>query len=208
MRFRISPLAFFPLLLAPLAGAAPAPIVETGGLVAFEAEAAHAVIDPTHWATVPAGPGTAMKVLESGPWKRHLRFDLEFTTPGTYRLWLRARKNPAAPRYHGNDVKVFFYATAEEQAIHPKAIRFEVGLREQREFRWLAWPKSREVGATDLTVAAPGLHHLYLAGGAAEEWGWEIDAVRLTKDNREPPPGGTAPYAEAPAADAAGQSVP
>jgi hypothetical protein len=181
---------------APIFAAAPAPFAERDGVLEFEAEAAHAVVAPEHWQRLPATRGEAMKVVEAGPWRRHLRYDLRFATPGTYRLWLLARKNPAAPRYQGNDLKVFLYPADAEQPIDPKRIRFEVGMKEQREFRWLDWPKNSPTNTTDLVVPAAGLYHFYLVGGAGEEWGWEVDAVRLTKDNAAPPPGGAAPYAE------------
>lgn len=193
-----------PLFLLPLVSAALAtPLVERAGMLEFEAEAAHAIVQPEHWHRVPGTRGEAMKVQEHGPWRRHLRYDIEFTTPGTYRLWLLARKNPAAGRYTGNDVKVFLYPAGAEQAIEPKRVAFEVGMKEQRTFRWLDWPKNSPTQTTDLVVKAPGLHHLYLVGGAGEEWGWEIDAVRLTRDNAAPPFGGSEPYVE-PVPQAAG----
>lgn len=176
------------------AALAAAPFVEERGTVEFEAEAAHHVSEPEQWAKVRGTRGEAFKVLAAGPWKRALRYDVEFTTPGTYRLWVLARKNPTAARYTGNDIKVFLYAAGAEQLLTPKHVAFEIGLKEQKEFRWVDWPKNSPTNTTDLVVRAAGRHHLYLVGGAAEEWGWEVDAIRLTKDNAAPPPGGDAPY--------------
>lgn len=181
-----------PLLLLLLTAGEPAAtgraFRESAGRVGIEAEHPTAAKEPACWKLVDGVSGKAVKVME-GPWPRHLRYDVRFETPGTYRLWALARKNPTAAQYQGNDAKVFFYAAGSEQAIHPKAVAFEIGMKEQLEFRWLDWAKNSPTNTTDLRVDKPGRYSLYLVGGANEEWGWEVDKLVLTRDNAAPPAG-------------------
>ena len=100
-----------------------------------------------------------------------------------------ARKNPSAPQYQGNDAKVFFYPAGAEQRIQPRAVAFEIGMKEQAELRWLDWAKNSPTNTTDVKVDKPGKYSLYFVGGANEEWGWEVDKLVLTKGNADPPEG-------------------
>lgn len=198
----VRPLLRTALLLLPALLLAQPVHRERAGLVEFPATAFHHIDTEADWARVPGPNGTtAMKPLDTARWTRSLRYDIQFTQPGTYRLWVKARKNPEIGQWGGNDMKIFLYAADGEQLVIPGHYPFEVGLREQREFRWLDWPKNSPTDTTDLTVKQPGLHHLYIVGGAGEEWGWEFTAVRLTKDNARPPAGGEAPYVEPPASE-------
>lgn len=159
--------------------------VEAGGIVRFEAEEFSAIDTPADWRRVEGIRGAAMQVLDTGRWSRSLRYDLQFQKPGTYRLWVRARKSPLAGQYGGNDIKVFFHAAAVEQVIAPGHYVFEIGLQDQRTFRWVDWPKNSPGNTTDLTVPEAGLYHLHFTGGAGEEWGWAIDSVCLINRDLE-----------------------
>jgi len=168
---------------------APRAFRERDGLVVIEAEHFSGMTYSNAWTRVPGLSGEAMKVAE-GAWSRHLRYDIRFEQAGLYRLHVLGRKNPVAPQYAGNDLKVFFYSShIADPRIAPGHVLFEIGFGEQKQFGWRATAKSKTVTTTDLVVLRPGLYRLYIVGGAGEEAGWELDRLLLTRDNHQPPQG-------------------
>ena len=77
---------------------------EVNGLVSMEAENASHV---NLWRKVKGTSGAAMEALKEGSWNGGvLRFDIEFTQPGSYAVWVLARKGTHS-EYGANDVKVW-----------------------------------------------------------------------------------------------------
>lgn len=181
---------------------------EEGGEVRMEAEEATRF---AHWRASPGPDGTVMVALPEGSWKGGvLRFDVDFTTPGRYALWLRSRpgghEDGEGGRYGANDVKVWLDRSSEEPpSIARRRVdridtlfdgvgrpsfadgrkpESEVNLGEGEALAWSSRPKEGP-GPAWWEVKAPGRHRLELVVGA--EWGTTIDAVALVEGNRKPP---------------------
>lgn len=183
---------------------------EINGIVSMEAE--HASYTNC-W--VPAGYAfdtKAMQADSTGSWKGGvLRFDIEFSHPGKYALWILARKGRRGP-YNCNDVKVWLdrdlskgikpvfdrragistgltdsdgYQTSSDPSLNPRNRESELNIPEHY-FTWSSNPKDGN-GPAFWNVTAAGKHHIEFVIG--EEWQYAIDKVILTLNNENPPQG-------------------
>lgn len=167
------------------------------------------------WIPTNGVSGQAMMADSSMKWKGGvLRFEIEFTQPGNYSLYILAHK----ARTHGgmwgaNDVKVWINrdlttglpvydirSTAKMEGLmhgdgtfsHPdphrasNKIESEINMAQNNDFRWINTPKDGPAPAW-WVVKDTGKHHIEFVVG--DEWGFVIDKVYLTLNNAIPPSG-------------------
>ena len=176
--------------------------IEAGGLVSMEAENASYM---KHWKPIAGTSGSAMEADQVGVRNGGvLRFDVEFTAPGAYAVWVLGRKG-AHSQYGANDVKVWadrdlsrtvspdLQSRALDRPItlrdgrgHPsftdKKPQSEIGFGQSEAFSWVGKLKEAE-GPAIWRVENPGRHHIEFVVG--EEYGFGIDKVVLTLDHKQ-----------------------
>lgn len=176
---------------------------EVAGLVCMQAAHAQAV---HFWKNANGVTGNAMQALKQGCLSGGLlRFDINFSTPGRYALWLLGEKARDQAHHRGNRVSVFldrnlspnadptapdYLDTLEDRngrkLLRDRGPHSEISLGANYISRWFS---GQEDGNSPKywKVTSPGVHHLELVTGT--EWGFVIDKIVLTLDNRQPPQG-------------------
>lgn len=177
-------LAFLLVKAPPAAMAA-----ERGGVVAIEAERATRRVG--EWKEMPGKSGRALLITE-GRWTDHLQYEIRFTLPGTYKLWLLGR---SCGDGGADEVKVFF----DEK---PSAAGTYYEVRFPPEFGWTnrmlrrTSQNRKSPGVPTVEVKRPGIHRLFLVKGAEPEChappcerpfpNWQVDKIVLRLDDAGP----------------------
>lgn len=177
---------------------------EVNGLVSMEAENSSYV---NLWRKVKGTSGAAMEAQKEGAWNGGvLRFDIEFAQQGFYAVWVLARKGTHS-EYGANDVKVWLdrdlsgtpnpgiqnlrddrLQTLLDGTGKPtftnKKPESEIGFGQNAQFTWITRPKEADAPSI-WKVETPGRHHIEFVVG--DEYGYAIDKVVLTLDNKQRP---------------------
>ena len=172
---------------------------ETNGVVSMKASNATYI---NAWKPVEGPSGQAMEAEKTGSWNGGvLRFDIEFSEPADYVVWVLGRKAPNAEQGQlgGNDVKVWLDRNLSK-SVNPSSkdrvskqvqtlrdgkgtvlslIRkpeSQLSLGVEDGYAWSSEPKDGYEPAV-WRIEKPGRHHIEFVTG--EEWGFVIDKVVL-----------------------------